>query len=118
MRVERLIGMLMMLPVDGDPEDRAALERQGAANGQEVLEQLRRLESAVGVQPVIAHADAKPDGDPVKKRGDQQVGPRELEQRRDGEDVEDDQHDAGQPVDLRIAGFFDPRGKAAQRFAP
>ena len=113
-RVERLVGMLVMLPVDGHPEHRAALERQRAADGQEIFEQLRCLEPAVRVQPVIAHADAETDGHPVKGRGDHQVGPAELEQGDDGQHVEDHEHDQGQPVDLRIPGYPRLRGEAAQ----
>ena len=40
-RIERLVRVLMVLAVGGDPEDRPALERQRAADRQEILEQLR-----------------------------------------------------------------------------
>ena len=40
MRIPIVIGMLVMHPVRGHPEDGAALERQRAADRQEVLEQL------------------------------------------------------------------------------
>ena len=41
-RIERLVGVLMVQAVRGDPEDRPAFERQRAADREEILEQLRR----------------------------------------------------------------------------
>jgi hypothetical protein len=39
MRIERFVRVLMVLPMDGHPEDRSALERQRAADGQEIFKQ-------------------------------------------------------------------------------
>jgi hypothetical protein len=50
MRILVLIGVLVMQAVRGDPENRAALERQRAADGEEVFEQLMGLETAVRVE--------------------------------------------------------------------
>ena len=93
-RIAFVVGQLVMLPVRRHPEDRSALERHRAADGEEILERLRRLEPAVRVQAVIAEADAEADGHPVQHERDDEVGPREGPERRDGQDVEDD-HEAG-----------------------
>ena len=68
-RIAVVVGVLVVDAVRRHPEDRPALERQRAADRQEVLEGLRRLVAAVRVQPVIAQADAEPDGHPVQRRG-------------------------------------------------
>ena len=89
MRIAFLVGVLVMHAVRGDPEDRPALERQRAADREEVLERLRGLEAAVRVQPVVAEADAEADRHPVQHERDDQIRPAEEEpERRDGEHVE------------------------------
>ena len=82
-RITFLVRVLMVHAVGGDPEDRPALERQRAADRQEILERLRRLEAAMGVQPVIAEADAEADREPVQHQRDEDVGPGEEPERRD-----------------------------------
>jgi hypothetical protein len=103
-RVERLVRVLVMLAMGGHPEDRPALERQRTADCQEIFEQPGRLEPAVGVQPVIPHADAQADGHPVEDRGRDQMRPGEGEERGDRLNVEPYQHEAGQPAQLGITG--------------
>ena len=87
-RIAVVVGVLVVHAVRRDPENRPAFERQRAADGQEVLERLRRLVAAVRVQPVIAEADAEADRHPVQHERDEQVRPAEEEQRGHGEDVE------------------------------
>jgi len=60
MGIELLVGMLMMLAMRRDPEDRPAFPASACRTPEKVLEQPIALETAVGVQPVIAHADAQP----------------------------------------------------------
>ena len=57
------------------------------ANGEEIFDHLRHLVRPVRVQPVIAHADAEADADPVEERGQRHRRPRKVEQRGDGSDV-------------------------------
>ena len=59
-----MVRMLMVNAMRGDPEDRPAFERERAADGQEVLDPLRRLVAAMRQQAVVAHADAERAGDP------------------------------------------------------
>src|SRR5687767_10277724 len=58
-RVAFLIRLLMMDAMRRDPEDRSALERERAANREEVLDELRRSVAAMCEQPVIRHPDAE-----------------------------------------------------------
>ena len=66
MRIARLVGLLMMDAMGGHPEDRPAFERQRAANGKEILEPHRDLIGPMGVQAMIAHADAEPGGEVIQ----------------------------------------------------
>ena len=67
-RVNVLVGVLMMDAMSGYPGDRPSFKCQGAADCQEVLEGLGRLVGTVCEQPVIAHADAPTDCDKVQQR--------------------------------------------------
>ncbi len=74
-RVAGPVGELMVNPMRCDPENRAALQRQGSANSQEILQYDRQLVRAVGVQTVITHTDAQTDTDPVEHSCRQQTSP-------------------------------------------
>ena len=63
------VRVLMVDAVRRDPEDRAALERERGAPGQEVLDRFRCLVATVRQQPVIAHADPQHAGDDVQHQG-------------------------------------------------
>jgi len=52
-----LIGLLVMDSMHGNPENRSALERQSATQRKEILESQWNFIRAVGVEPVISHAD-------------------------------------------------------------
>ena len=93
-RIAVVIRMLMVNAVGRHPEDRAAFERQRSADRQEVLERFRRLVAAMGVQPVIAEADAEADRHPMQHDGHQQIGPAEIEKRRDRQNMKDHHHAA------------------------
>ncbi len=102
MGVPLLIGVLVVDAMRRDPENRPSLEREGAADGQEVLEWLRGLVTAVCVQPVIPQADAETDSKPVEHQRHDQIGPREEKQGGNGGAMECD-HGAGcDPVEVRI----------------
>src|SRR5271165_48964 len=61
-RVTLVIGKLVMNAVRGHPEDRAALERQGRADGHEIFDPLGCLVAAMSQQAVVAHSDAEVRG--------------------------------------------------------
>ncbi len=101
-RVAFVVGVLVVDAVGGDPEDRSALKRHGAAGGDEVLEPLGGAVAAVGQQAVVAHADADVDGEEVGDGEGGEVLPREEEERGDGADVEQAHDDRGDPVDAAL----------------
>ena len=98
-RVAFLVGVLMVDAVGGDPEDRSALERHGAAGGDEVLDPLGGAEAAMREQAMIGDADADVDREEIHDAEGGEVLPREAEQSGDSGDVEDAHDDGGDPVD-------------------
>ena len=94
-----LVGVLMMDAVGGDPEDGAALKREAAAHGDEVLDPLGGLVAAVREQAMVGHADADVDGEEVGDDEGGEVLPGEEEEGGDGSDVEESHDDGGDPVD-------------------
>ena len=107
MRIAGLVRFLVVNPVHGDPEDRPAFQRHGAANGKEVFQQPRYPIRTVGVQAMVTHADAQTDGHPVQKRRYCQDAPAEHEERCNGSDVQQNQYDGGKPVELLTVGQDD-----------
>jgi hypothetical protein len=100
MRVAVLVGVLVVHAVRRHPEDGAPLERERAAHREEVLECFRCLVAAVRMQPVIPEADTKADGHPVQDEGDEDIGPREEEERGNGAHMEQRHEDGRDPVDV------------------
>src|SRR2546425_179070 len=94
----------MMPAVRGDPEDRTAFQCQRTADGQEVLKPLERLESTVGVEAVVTHTDAEPDGHPVHDQGNDQIAPAQEPECRDSLDVEPNQNAAREDAQLVVSG--------------
>src|SRR5262245_54020511 len=88
----------MMNAMGGHPEDGSALERQRAAESEEVLDELGRLVSAVREQPVIAHADAKHPAHVVKNESGEYRAGVDVEEGRHGADVKAGHGDCGYPV--------------------
>lgn len=97
-----VVGVLMMDAVGGDPEDGAALEREAAAGGDEVLDPLGGAVAAVREQAVVRDADADVDREEVHDEEGEQVGPGEEEERGNGADVEGSHGDGGDPVDAAL----------------
>jgi len=98
-RVAFLVGVLMVDAVGGYPEDWAALEREAAAHGDEVLDPLGNFVAAMGQQAVIGHADADVDREEIHDEENGQIFPREKEEGGDGSYVEEPHGDGGDPVD-------------------
>ena len=74
-RVAGVVAVLVMDAVGADPADGSAFERECAADGKEVLDNLRHGIAAVGEQAVIAHADAEVDREDIERGGDNEIGP-------------------------------------------
>ncbi len=77
----------MVQAMHGGPGDRTAFERKRPADSKKVFEKDRDLVRAVRVQPVVPHADAEADSQPVEKQGDGEKLPSEHEQGRYSSDV-------------------------------
>jgi len=105
MRIAILVRILMMNAMRGHPENRPALKSKRGADGQEILDPLRRLIAAVREQAMIAHADAQAARNPPQEHGDKQRLPCEEEKRRNGSDVKQRHEDRGHPVDLAICSL-------------
>src|SRR6185436_15940534 len=97
-RVAFTVGLLMMDAVRRDPEDGPTLERQRAAEGEEVLHPLVRLVTAVREQAVIRHADAEHAADEVEDERRQQRAFRHEEERGERAHVERGHRNGGDPV--------------------
>ncbi len=97
-RIAVVVRVLVVDAVRGHPEDRAALERERAADRQEVLDPLVGLVAAVRQQAVVGHADAEAAGDePHDDRGEDGAEV-DVEERGDGADVERRHRGDGDPV--------------------
>src|SRR5271156_314619 len=104
MRIAIAIGKLMMDAVRGHPENRAALERQRGADGQEVLNPLGSLVAAMRQQAMVAHADAPTAGHPPEQQRNEKRLPGEEKQRDNRADVEERHHRGGGPIDGLFTG--------------
>src|SRR5579872_804850 len=94
MRIAFLIRMLMMDAVCGYPENRATLQSQRGADGQEILHPFGRLISAMGEEAMVGHPDAEAACHPPQENRYKKRLPCEEEQRRDRPDMKQ-RHDNG-----------------------
>src|SRR5512142_293994 len=86
--IPRFVGGLMVNAVRRHPWNGATLERQGAANSQEVLNGCWCFVAPVSEQAVVANADAEASGYPPQQNCHSQRLPAKHEQRGGGADVE------------------------------
>jgi hypothetical protein len=92
----------MVNAVSGYPEDGAALKREAAAHGDEVLDPLGDAVAAMGQQAMISDPDADVDREEVHDDEGCQIFPREEEEGGDSSDVEEAHGDGGDPVDAAL----------------
>src|SRR3954453_17706836 len=107
MRIPGLVGLLMMHPVRGDPEDRPAFQRQRPADREYVLEPLRYGVGAMRMQPVVAHADTQPRAEPVKEESGGKRLPVKHEKSGDSADVEQSENNNRAPIQAHTWRKFD-----------
>jgi hypothetical protein len=74
MRVARLVGVLVMATVHGDPPQERPLDRHRAEDGEDELHRDVRLERAVNEQPMVTDRDSQA-GQDVESQQEAQVGP-------------------------------------------
>jgi len=98
-RIAFLVGVLMMLAVDGDPEDGSAFEGERSADSEEILHPFGRLVATMGEEAMVAHAYAEASGDPPEKHCDEEGLPVEHEERGDGAEVERNHDEEREPDD-------------------
>src|SRR5665213_694455 len=98
MRIAFFIGILMMLAVGGDPENRSAFQRQSGANGQKVFNPLGSFVAAMREQPVIAHSDSQASGNPPENYGRQYSLPTEEEKCSDRANMKCNHEKGGNPI--------------------
>src|SRR5438552_8897466 len=94
------IGFLMVQPVSGGPVDRSALQRQGAAQGEEILQRQWNCVRPVRVQAMIPHADPNARCNPVQQNRNRKIPPVEHEQRGDRCDVKKTEGNGRGPVEM------------------
>src|ERR1700674_755003 len=97
--------MLMMNPVRGHPENRAAFERHRGTNGHDVLKPEGGLISAVCQQAVVAHSNSQACRQPPHGHGHEECLPGEEEQRRHSSDMKHAHEKGGHPVDFVICSL-------------
>src|ERR1700719_5223321 len=98
MRVAFFVGILVMDAMRSHPSDWATLERHGPANRHKIFHPSRRLVSAMGKQPVVAHADSHTARQPPQESSDSQSFPAKHEQRSDGADMKSEHEKSSGPV--------------------
>src|SRR4051812_35484054 len=86
------------------PEDRPAFERHCTAESEEVFQPERTLITAMGMQPVVAHADSKANREIQENGGYDEISPAEVKKRGNGANMEDRHHGDRHPVQLFFAG--------------
>ena len=86
-RVAGLIGFRVMNAMRAHPEHGSAFERHGAADGEKVFEPARTLIGLMGVQAMVAQADAPADRHPVKGQRHEKGFPTETKEGGKGADV-------------------------------
>src|SRR5687768_17287495 len=102
MRIVVGVGMLMMLAMRGDPEERSAFECESGAGGQEIFDDLRCFIRPMREQPVICHADAERQRNVIGDAEDREAGPRELKQGPYRADMKQRHEEGGRPRQLAV----------------
>ena len=97
-RIARLIGFLVMDPVGGHPEDRAALQGQGSTDREKVLQQERHLVGPVRMQAMLSQADSHARCQPQQNQGGDQIVPVEQKHGRHSSHVQKSQDNHNHPV--------------------
>jgi hypothetical protein len=98
-RVAFFVGVLMMLAVSGNPEDRSAFESERGADGEEVLHPPRCFVAAMSEEAMVAHADAEASGEPAQEQGEEERLPTEHEECGYGAEMKCDDHEGRHPDD-------------------
>src|SRR5579863_8238201 len=102
MGIAGLVRILMMDAMRRHPKNGAAFERECTAESQEILERPGELVRTVRVQPMVAHADAQPDADPVQQNRYEKRVPAEHKQCSNGARVQNNQNRNDGPVQFPV----------------
>src|SRR5580704_6017999 len=107
MGIARFVGELMVNSMRGNPKDGTTFQAEGSADRQEILKYHWKLVRTVGVQAVIAHANAQPDSYPVQQDCCCQNAPTEHKKGSERPGVQDHQHCDDAPVGFSIGVDID-----------
>src|SRR5271168_1873028 len=99
MRVALFISVLVVHAMDGDKEDRAALQGEGTAYGENILHPFRGLVASMREEPMVSHPDADAASDPPEKHRYEERLPGKEEQGNNGTDMKDHHEEGGDPND-------------------
>jgi hypothetical protein len=88
MRVTGPIGVLVMQPMRGNPEDGPAFKGERTADSQEILHPPGSFVATMGEQAMVTHSDAQAPGNPPQQHGEQKGFPTEKEQGHNRANVE------------------------------
>lgn len=105
-RIAFLVGELMMLTMDGHPQERAAFQSRDAANREEVLKPFGCRVRAMGEQSVITNPESQAPCYPIQKERDEQRMPSEEEECHDCANVKQHQDRRDLPVQSILAGLI------------
>src|ERR1044071_8533042 len=98
MRIARAISVRMMYAVSYQPLNGTTFESQRAAGYEKVFNQFRYLVTAMGKQPMIAHADTKTPANPVKDHSGDYSRPAPKKKCCDGAKMRANQKNPGSPI--------------------
>src|SRR5271157_3323863 len=97
--ISLFIGELMMNPMGGHPEHRAAFQSHGAADREKIFNCFGYFVRPMGQQAVIAHPDSQTHGHPIQRYGCNEGGPTKKEKCRDCAEMKNCESDDSDPVD-------------------
>jgi hypothetical protein len=101
MRISCLVGVVMVKPVGGNPDQWSTFQTQRGAYREKIFHPSRHLVAPVREQAMITHADSDIDGNDMKNHSDKQRGPGKEEERCDGSQMEKQHKSKDQPVHRR-----------------
>jgi hypothetical protein len=105
MRIARAISVRMMYTMSHQPLNGTTFESQGAAGYEKVFNQFRHFVTAMGKQPMIAHADTKTPANPVKNYSGDYSRPTPKEKCCDGAKMGANKKNRGAPIASRPIDF-------------
>jgi hypothetical protein len=99
MGIAFLVRILVMDTMGRHPRDGSAFKSESAADRQEIFNRARGFVSAMGEQPMVAHADSQASRQPPQEKADGCGLPSEEEKGSDSSNVEQHHEEGGDPIE-------------------